>query len=188
MLKQLIIGTVVFAAMSAFSLNTNAQDQETKKFGYVGVDKCGMCHRSEKQGKQLTIWKDSKHSQAFKTLQSAQADSIAQSRGLKTKASESPECLKCHASGWDVDASLKSAKFRVEDGVQCETCHGPGSEYQTMQVMKNRDEAIKKGLVIHTEKEKFCTGCHNSESPTFVGFDYDKFWARIAHMVPKETK
>ncbi|MGE5680375.1 MAG: cytochrome c family protein [Bacillota bacterium] len=188
MLKRLMLGSMVVLTAGILTINVNAQEKSTQKFGFVGVDKCGMCHKSDKQGKQLSIWKESKHSQAFKTLQSAAADSIALAKGLKTKAAESPECLKCHASGYDVDASLKGAKFKVEDGVQCETCHGPGSEYQPMQVMKNRDEAVKKGLIIHTEKEKFCTGCHNSESPTFVGFNYDEFWAKIAHMTPKENK
>ncbi|MGE5399089.1 MAG: multiheme c-type cytochrome [Ignavibacteriales bacterium] len=185
MLNKLIVGSVLLGSITFFAFKTNGSD-DTKKYGYVGVEKCGMCHKSEKQGKQLTIWQESKHSQAFKTLQTQTADSIAAAKGFKTKAAETEACLKCHTSGYNVEASLKGPKFKVEDGVQCETCHGAGSEYQALKVMKNREEAISKGLIVHTEKEKFCTGCHNSESPTFVGFDYDKYWAKISHMVPKE--
>ncbi|MGE5352690.1 MAG: multiheme c-type cytochrome [Acidobacteriota bacterium] len=188
MLHRLLAGTILAGSIGLFAVSANAQDKDTstQKFGYVGVEKCGMCHKTEKQGKQLSIWQNSKHAQAYKTLQTEKADKIAQEKGFKTKAAETKECLGCHASGYDVDASLKGAKFKVEDGVQCETCHGAGSEYQ--KVMKNREEAMKKGLVVHTEKEKFCTGCHNSKSPTFTGFEYDKYWAKISHMVPKETK
>ncbi|MCU7494348.1 MAG: cytochrome C554 [Ignavibacteria bacterium] len=188
MLHRLIAGSILLGSIGFFSLTANAQDKDTgdKKFGYVGAERCGMCHKTEKQGKQLSIWKESKHSQAYKTLQSEEADKIAKDKGFTSKAADTKECLACHVSGYDVDASLKGAKFKMEDGVQCETCHGPGSEYQ--KVMKNRDEAMAKGLVVHKDKEKFCTGCHNSKSPTFKGFDYDKYWAKISHMIPKDTK
>ncbi|MCX6152260.1 MAG: cytochrome c family protein [Ignavibacteriales bacterium] len=159
--------------------------KEDKKSGFVGAEKCGMCHKSDKAGKQFTIWQGSKHANAYKALQTQKADDIAKAKGFKTKAVETKACLKCHASGYDVDAALKTAKFKVEDGVQCETCHGPGSEYQQMSIMKNRDQAISKGLVIHKEKEKFCTGCHNSESPTFKSFKYEEAWGKIAHSMPK---
>ncbi|MGE5458768.1 MAG: multiheme c-type cytochrome, partial [Methanococcaceae archaeon] len=131
MFNKILTAAVLFASLSAYAFQANAGD-DTKKNGYVGVEKCGMCHKSEKQGKQLSIWKETKHSQAFKTLQSKEADSIALAKGFKKPAAETPECLKCHASGYDTDAALKAAKFKVEDGVQCETCHGPGSEYQSM--------------------------------------------------------
>ncbi|MEI7811285.1 MAG: cytochrome c family protein [Ignavibacteria bacterium] len=183
---EMMLGAMVFVSVSVFSSGVNAQAGEGKKAGFVGTEKCGMCHKSDKAGKQFPIWKESKHAQAFKTLQSGEADKIAKGKGFKTKAAETPECLKCHAIGYNVDASLKAAKFKVEDGVQCETCHGAGSEYQSLPVMKNRSEAIKKGLVIPSTKEKFCTGCHNSKSPTFKSFDYDKSWAKIIHNVPKE--
>ena len=45
--------------------------------GFIGAEACGMCHKSDKQGNQLSIWKDSKHSQAFLTLQTEEANQIA---------------------------------------------------------------------------------------------------------------
>ena len=36
--------------------------------------------------------------------------------------------------------------------------------------------------------EKLCTGCHNEESPTFEGFDYEKMLKKIAHPIPEEKK
>jgi hypothetical protein len=154
-------------------------------FGYEGTQVCGMCHKTEKQGQQLKIWQESKHAKAFAALQTPEADKIATDKGFKTKAAETKECLKCHVSGYDVEKTLLGAKFKMEDGVQCETCHGPGSAYKAMAVMKNREEAKKKGLVVAEDKSKFCTGCHNPESPTYKDFKFEEMWKKIAHDVPK---
>ncbi|NWF50845.1 MAG: cytochrome C554 [Ignavibacteriaceae bacterium] len=156
---------------------------QEKKF--VGVEACGMCHKTDKQGKQLSIWQESKHSKAYETLKSEESNRIAKEKGFTTLAVETPECLKCHASGYNVDASLKMEKFKVEDGVQCETCHGPGSEYKSLKVMKSREESIKNGLIVHDSLDKFCVNCHNPESPTFKEFDLTTMWEKIKHSVPK---
>ena len=47
----------------------------------------------------------------------------------------------------------------------------------------NKEDAIKKGLII--PNEKLCVKCHNSESPTFKSFDYKIYVAKIAHNNPK---
>ncbi|MCE1189945.1 MAG: cytochrome c family protein [Ignavibacteria bacterium] len=158
--------------------------QEAKKHAFIGAESCGMCHKSEKQGKQLDIWKGSAHAKAYEALTTEKADAIAKEKGLKTPAAKSPECLKCHTSGHDADAALIGKKFKVEDGVQCETCHGAGEDYKSMKIMKDKAEAMKNGLIVHEEKEKFCTSCHNSESPTFKEFNYDAQWAKIKHSIP----
>jgi hypothetical protein len=157
-----------------------AQDNHT----YVGADVCGMCHKTEKQGSQLSIWQNSAHSKAFETLKSDKANQIAKEKGLTTLAVESPECLKCHTTGFNLDASMLGKKFKVEDGVQCETCHGPGSEYKDMKVMKDKDLAVKNGLILHEKLENFCIGCHNSESPTFVEMNVEEAWQKIKHSKP----
>jgi hypothetical protein len=154
-------------------------------YSYEGTAVCGMCHKTEKSGNQLKIWQDSKHAQAFKALQTPAADKVAAAKGFKTKAAETKECLKCHVSGYGIDKALVGAKFKVEDGVQCETCHGPGSAYKNMAIMKNKPEAQKKGLMVHADAAKFCTTCHNAESPFFKAFKYDEMWKKIAHPTPK---
>lgn len=178
--KKALLLLIIVAAYFVLPTNSNAQE----KFGYEGVQVCGMCHKTEKSGNQLKIWQDSKHAQAYKTLMTAKADEIAKKKSGK-KAVETPECLKCHASGYSVDKALVGAKFKVEDGVQCETCHGPGSGYKSMSVMKNLAEAKKKGLVMHDDTEKFCKTCHNPESPSYKEFKFQEMWKKIAHKVPK---
>ena len=165
---------------------TFAQTGSDKKHAYVGVDVCGTCHKTEKQGSQLDIWKKSKHAMAYKTLQTEKADKIAKDKGFETPAAKTEACLKCHVSGYNIDASLLEKKFSMEDGVQCETCHGPGSDYKNLKVMKNRDDAIANGLILPTKLEDFCAGCHNPESPTFVARDVKEMWEQIKHPVPKK--
>lgn len=159
--------------------------QAQNGYTYIGVESCGMCHKTEKQGSQLSIWKNSAHSKAFETLKTEKADQIAAEKGFKTPAAETAECLKCHVTGYNLDASMMGKKFKVEDGVQCETCHGPGSAYKDMKVMKDRDLSIKNGLVFHDKLENFCIGCHNVESPTYVDMDINEAWQKIIHSVPK---
>ena len=119
-----------------------SQTETSKKHSYVGVQVCAPCHKTEKQGLQLDIWQKSKHSQAYKTLQTEKANNIAKEKGCTTPAAETKACLKCHVSGYNIEAALLGEKFKMEDGVQCETCHGPGSDYKTLKIMKSREESV----------------------------------------------
>jgi hypothetical protein len=147
---------------------------------YVGVKMCGMCHKGEKKGAQFETWQKSKHAEAYKTLTGAKAAEIAKAKGLKKAANESPECLECHAI--TADAKLTA------DGVQCEMCHGAGSAYKTMPIMKDKAKAIAAGLTDFKDKaaiEKTCKTCHNEKSPTHKAFKFEEMWAKIKHSIPK---
>jgi hypothetical protein len=150
---------------------------------YIGVKKCGMCHKSEAKGNQLGQWEASQHAKAFATLASEKALQIAKEKGLEAPPQESAACLKCHVTGHGEKAELFEAAFKPEQGVQCESCHGPGSGYKAMKVMKDREASVAAGLVIPNEET--CTGCHNDGSPTFKEFDFEKAWALISHPNPK---
>jgi Cytochrome c554 and c-prime len=168
-----------------FSSLLFCQENTQPKHGFVGAATCGMCHKTEKQGDQFGIWQKSPHAQAFKTLQTEKADKIAKDKGFDTPAAKTPACLKCHVSGYGVDASLLGKKFDMEDGVQCETCHGPGEDYKSIKVMKDKDAAVAAGLILVTDVKTLCVKCHNSESPTYVeNPDFDKMWDKIKHPIP----
>ena len=152
---------------------------------YVGAETCGMCHKTEKQGRQLSIWQNSAHAKAFETLKTDTANQIAKEKGFLKPASETWECLKCHVTGYNLDATMLGEKFKIEDGVQCETCHGAGSNYKSLKVMKSKEESIKNGLIVHEKVEEFCTSCHNAESPTFKEFKFADMWEKIKHPTPK---
>lgn len=180
-IKSYILLLAIIFSIVSFSFSQKALPVDTPK--YIGVEKCaGACHKSESQGKQLEIWKGSKHSEAYKILETAEADKVAKDNGFTTPAKENLKCLRCHST--NADTELSEETFNIKDGVQCETCHGPGSIYKTISMMKDKRAAKENGLVVHKEKEKFCTGCHNSNSPTFKGFNYDEYWEKVKHMRP----
>jgi len=183
-MTKLII-SFVFSFVIVLQFGFSSGTKTDKSPSYVGASTCGLCHKSEKQGGQLGIWEKSAHAQAYKVLQSDEANKIATEKGFTTKAVETEACLKCHSSGYNVNASMKDAKFLVEDGVQCETCHGAGSEYKSMKIMKDKKLAVENGLLMYDNKEELCKKCHNEESPTFKGFKFDEMWAKIKHEIPK---
>lgn len=138
-----------------------------QNFKYVGARSCKFCHNSPTIGAQYKIWAASKHAHAMDVLKGADA--------------KNPKCLKCHSTYYEVPANLR-AGVTPQEGVECESCHGPGSGYKSYAVMKNHKKSLEKGLLMPNEKT--CIKCHNSESPNFKGFDYKTYYAKIAHPIP----
>lgn len=176
----------VILSMLAMTATCVAQDKAANK--YTGTKVCGPCHKSEKSGNQLGVWQKSKHAEAFKVLTTAKADEIAKAKGLKTAAAESPECLQCHTVV--ADAKLFDKTFDAKDGVQCEMCHGAGSAYKTMTIMKDKAKSIAAGLTEFKDEkaiEKMCVTCHNDKSPTYKEFKFKEMWEKIKHPLPKKS-
>ena len=180
----------VLICVFIFSGNSGMKNKEAAPyFKYVGVKDCAStCHKSETKGKQLEIWEESKHSKAFLTLQTPEADQIAKDKGFTTPAVETPLCIKCHVLGKDIDPEELADTFDKTQGVQCETCHGPGSEYKRLTIMKDKEQSIANGLVTHENGAEFCVTCHNSDSPTFKSFNYEEYWGKIKHSNPNAVK
>jgi hypothetical protein len=100
---------------------------------------------------------------------------------------KAPECLKCHVTAFPVMADLANQKITLEEGISCESCHGPGSGYDN----KKAKDALAAGTATAASiglleaNEKTCLGCHNQESPTFKEFKYEEAVKKIAHPIPK---
>lgn len=182
-MKQ-FIALIVAVLLPTFSTTALAGDKVDHK--YVGVKICAPCHRAEKKGNQFGVWQKSKHAEAFKTLTTARANEIAKSKGLSKPAAESKECLQCHVTTTDAAAFEKT--FDMKEGNQCESCHGPGSAYKSMGIMKDRAKSEAAGLVMYKDEaaiEAQCRTCHNEKSPTFKEFKFKEMWSKIKHPVPK---
>lgn len=169
----------VIAVIAAGLFAASAMAQE---FTYVGAQKCQMCHKTEKQGQQYPLWEQSKHSKSFEALSKPEAAEKAKALGCTTPPPESPACLKCHAP---LAAASGAPELKAE-GVSCEVCHGPGSEYKKLSVMKDKDLAVKSGLVLYGSPDKIkaqCLTCH--EKAHGKAFDFDASWTKIKHSIPK---
>ncbi len=188
-MKKISNVALLTAITLLFTLSTYSNISAGDAPQFTGVKTCGMCHKKADVGEQLKIWENSKHANAYKTLQTAEADKIAKDLEIEGKAADAKECLSCHAVGYDVDASLKAKKFKVEQGVQCESCHGAGSKYKKKSIMKDHAKAVAAGLNEYKDAAAIkaqCETCHNEKSPTFKDFDFDKRWKEIAHSIPKK--
>jgi hypothetical protein len=153
-----------------------------QSFKYIGASKCKMCHVKPETGEQYNIWLKGPHANAMKTLAGDEAKKIATAKGIADPTTD-PACIKCHATVASIDAKL-NATATMDEGVSCESCHGPGSMYKGASIMKNREMAMQKGMILPTEE--VCKTCHNSGSPTFKGFNYAEMKAKIAHPNPSK--
>ncbi len=161
-----------------------AQEAADKHHVYVGARVCATCHQSENMGHQLSKWLASKHAGAYAVLAMPEARKIADLSGIPQEPQGAPMCLGCHATGAHAEDWEKDSTFYVEDGVQCEKCHGPGSEYMDAAVMADRDAAVKAGLMI--PKMLDCLGCHEVKGShaavhKLPKLDMEKAWREIAH-------
>ena len=110
----------------------------------------------------------------------------------------SGKCLRCHSTAYNFTDKVATEKIKPEDGVTCESCHGPGKKYMAKSTMEDRAKAIEGGLVYPASKS--CEMCHNDQNPVWkpdryttkdgkkVGFDYEQAFAQIAHPDPKVKK
>jgi hypothetical protein len=181
------IATLVALVLAVGVGNAAAEDAT-----YAGVKKCKTCHKKELIGDQYSAWQKAKHSKAYETLKSDKALEIAKQAGLSGAPSESADCLKCHVTAYEEgDSMFEKARLDPKNGVQCESCHGPGSLYKKKKIMADHDKSVAAGMWEPGKDEKICTKCHNDQSPTWdaaAGFDHKKRMEEIAHPIPKDVK
>jgi hypothetical protein len=135
---------------------------------YVGVAACKPCHQGTAKGRIYETWVASAHARAFESLWG----------GYQSN----PLCLRCHTTGFGCEIARGKSPEDLR-AVQCEACHGPGSEYKALAAMKNRTLAIEKGLVVPDALT--CARCHSGAFPQghipVPPFDYATALARIEH-------
>jgi len=189
-MSRLFTPFVVLISLMILAFNSFHASAAGEENQYVGPKSCRPCHQYVKHN-QYKIWKESAHADAFKTLKTDRAKAVAAESGGSGAPEKAESCLKCHATGYNADATRLGKKFKVEDGVQCETCHQAGSEYKKLQTMKDHAKAVAAGLSDFSAEgsiEKLCVECHNDQSPTYQGFNFSERWAEIKHSYPDKNK
>jgi hypothetical protein len=132
---------------------------------YVGTKSCAMCHKKADTGDQFGKWQSSPHAKTYEMLASPEAKAAGAKVGV-AEPQKSGKCLKCHSTAYNFTEEVKAdtTKVLVEDGVSCESCHGPGKNYKSKAVMEDQKKCIEGGM-IHPATDS-CTLCHNEQSPT----------------------
>lgn len=165
---MILLSILVVASFSlaAFAEDAKKEAKEDKaEYDYIGVDKCALkpCHGKDPA---YETWLETKHAYAFDSL--------------SAEKQKDPKYVKYYTTG-------ETKRGKMLPNVQCEACHGPGSDYKSMKIMKDREMSIANGLVIPDAET--CKGCHNADSPEEVAefgkdFDWEEMIATGVHALP----
>ncbi len=150
------------------------------EYAYVGSRRCAECHLGGERGGQYVHWLRSHHALAYWRLATDFAKFLAslreQYRDIEEPIRE-PRCLKCHTTGAQDPEARFAESFRPEEGVGCETCHGPGSAYVESEIMSDRQLFLAHGGRLPNAAT--CRQCHQDDR-----FRYQERWPEIAHPRP----
>jgi len=134
-------------------MESDAQKQVQKEDNpdrFLGSELCARCHTQEAEQ-----WKTTSHSVAWQTL-------------VNVKKDATPECIVCHSVGFQKPGGFVSATATPHlTNVQCENCHGIGTEHDAFAAAPHRVTA------------ETCKNCHKGDNDP--EFDWDKKLPRIAH-------
>jgi len=161
---------------------------------YVGAAKCKSCHNKESQGGINDKWEEMGHSKAFTQLASPESLKLGKELEIK-KPQEAADCLKCHVTAYGLPKEKLHKRFKPEFGVQCETCHGPGSDHVKTRLTEAKENKVESGTLreipvgeMVLPDELLCLSCHNEDSPSYKEFKYGKNLETIRHLHPKREK
>jgi hypothetical protein len=177
-----VMGAAVLAAVTGLSVGFGRGDDppppreaEKEKWRYVGARFCKRCHDLERPSKDyntdyvlLTEYKtwheEDKHAQAYYVL----TQDRSQKMGiiLDWNVEEDPRCLNCHAA--NVPEKSRSNDFAKSDGVSCDVCHGPASQWIVEHADKEwrtKAPAYKQKLGMYDVRDpvklaRLCVSCH----------------------------
>ncbi len=169
-------GAIFFAATLA--ARAAGLPAETSKYTGPGSCSSTSCHGSVKPRADGRIFQDEysiwvvkdKHAKAYDALTGAVGQRMGRILGLG-KSEQAAKCLACHAL--DVPADARAKTFELNEGVTCESCHGPASAWLGPHTTRGwtHEQSVTAGmydtrnLVRRTEK---CLSCHLGTQEKFV--------------------
>lgn len=178
------ISTVIFLTafsvlLTSFSSPALAQPEGHNKFLGTGSCSSSNCHGSMSprnsnevlQNEYSTWQKKDKHAQAWTVLTNEQGQKIGRELGI-AHPEKDPICLKCHAT-YVANAAQQGEKYRVEDGVTCESCHGAAEKWIDSHTgsRASHENNLSNGMTDIVDSGKratMCIGCHYGSEDAFV--------------------
>ncbi len=196
-LKGLAISTVL-AAAPVMTLVLAAPPAPAPADGvrFIGAEQCKNCHKAEKAGNQYGKWTEMKHAKAYERLASEEAKKTGKEKGVDDP-QKSDKCLKCHVTAFGKPPELLGKKFDIKQGVQCESCHGPGEKHFKARFAAAQDaeegaekeyEAVPEDEITALPPIDTCLQCHNSDSPSFKGLCATEIFKEIMHLDPRKKR
>ena len=143
---------------------------------FVGAETCGECHTSA-----YAIWEKTKHALATQVL-------------LPKDRHYDPECIRCHATGWDPQlvipwetgyVSMQATPHLVGNG--CENCHGPGSKHVEAEEAKLAGQVpgdlgeLRRQMRVDREyaEKNLCIRCHDADNSH--DYEFSTYWPKVVH-------
>ena len=142
-----------------------------------------LCHGSVKlwkdsnvlQNEYLTWSRMDKHARAYNILLNERSQRIARNLGLKEPAHEAKICLDCHAHV--IPEKHRGERFKITDGVTCESCHGPAEKWVKTHVEPGNSATAQHAANIDdgmyptsdaVARAKLCMSCHYGNKDKLV--------------------
>jgi len=203
-------------AAVALPLALFSEGPELKPGLYVGAPACATsnCHGSVEarhaydvlQNEYFTwLQKGDRHyERPYKTLFGERSAAIVRNLHLSTPAAQTALCLDCHAMA--VPKERQVNRLDIEDGISCETCHGPASGWLEGHRSEGwtHERSVAAGMVDLRDlgvRAALCLSCHQGAGDRGVdhdliaaghpqlAFELDNFSAAMpAHWMPFRDK
>ena len=142
-MKRILRLHIGFVASILWLLLCTPSLHSDKSSSYVGWKQCEVCHDEIVQK-----WKETRHAEAIESLKKSSQENLA-------------ACVKCHVTGYEEDGGFLDYELTPEmAGVQCEECHGRGSNH-----IKNPGQ---EGVLERAPGVEVCRRCHTDrQDPGF---------------------
>jgi YVTN family beta-propeller protein len=162
----------------SLTMTTNKETENSSSLSFVGAAACKKCHSASSDNPVYSKWHISAHATAYANLSGDKSKQIAIEMGVAKSAQQSKICLECHTTGAQKKSAAFNPGFDTQIGVQCESCHGPGSKH-----IKEAEKtaAVSKGNLSLPDVDKaVCLECH---TPGIHGktFEYQKMVKEVDH-------
>jgi hypothetical protein len=185
---MLLVGLATLAAEPRGGIEADPAltTQGSSKNMYKGSSTCKNCHSNPDQSKQelpvqyfvkydeYTTWqKLDKHSIAYQNLLDERGQRMARLLGIKDPTELKAGCIGCHGAGLaEAKDRVGSVLFKPEEGVSCENCHGPSSNWWGPHVepsfrQTSTEDREKMGLIdlrLPKRQAEQCLSCHIGNS------------------------
>lgn len=184
--RTTLVGWVVMLTAALASVAVMAQPLPYQSLHQtLGTVTCAssLCHGSVKlwkdsnvlQNEYLTWSRIDKHARAYNVLLNERSQRIVRNLGLKQPAHEAKICLDCHAHV--IPQERRGERFKVTDGVTCESCHGPAEKWVKTHVAPGDSATAQHAANIDdgmyptsdaVARAKLCMSCHYGNQDKLV--------------------
>ena len=162
---------MLLLALNGVCLFGAEPDSQTVAPKFLGAQSCSSssCHGGAGEiSRQFTLWSqyDFHHHRPVATLATARSERLAEVLKLGNP-TQSPRCTVCHAPFQTVPAERLGKDAKINEGVSCESCHGPAENWLRSHTRKDythedRVHAGMRDLKNLYVRANTCVACHQN--------------------------